>query len=220
MDHQPRSGGRPKKGARDRLIRLLARHPAWALGFEDETWWSRFARPALHAWTDADRPLRVVEQTRPTDDPDAKALACYGLVLRRASAAPDQVWLRFVDGRPVSALTTQFLGWCCQKLATAGVPVLLLVWDNASWHISHDVRAWLRAHNRQVKHDGRGVRILPCLLPFKSPWLNPIEPTWIHTKRKVVEPAGLLTATALEQRVCDALNCPVESHLRIPKKVS
>jgi hypothetical protein len=28
-----------------------------------------------------------------------------------------------------------------------------------------------------------------------SPWLNPIEPKkWVHGKRKVVEPDGLLTA--------------------------
>jgi hypothetical protein len=42
------------------------------------------------------------------------------------------LWLRFVDGRPVSALTEQFLGWCCLRLQDAGVRVWALVWDNAS----------------------------------------------------------------------------------------
>jgi DDE superfamily endonuclease len=161
-----------------------------------------------------------VEQARPTDDPDPKALACYGLLVRRAAGDAGQVWLRFVDGRPISALTTPFLGWCGDKLEGAGVPVLLLVWDNASWHISREVRAWVRGHNRQVKEEGKGVRILVCQLPIKSPWLNPIEPRWIHTKRKVVEPAGLLAARELERRVCDALGCPVEHHLCIPNKVA
>lgn len=27
--------------SRDRLIRWAAAHPAWVLGFQDETWWSR-----------------------------------------------------------------------------------------------------------------------------------------------------------------------------------
>ena len=83
------------------------------------------------------------------------------LALRRVGQV-DAVWLRFVTGRPVSALTTQFLAWCCPKLAALGVPVWALIWDNASWHISKAVRAWIRAHNRQVKQAGQGVRILAC----------------------------------------------------------
>src|SRR5215472_12401591 len=31
-------------------MRLATCHPTWALGFEDEVWWSRLARPALHSW--------------------------------------------------------------------------------------------------------------------------------------------------------------------------
>ena len=38
------------------------------------------------------------------------------------------------------------------------------------------------------------MRIVPCPLPIKSPWLNPIEPKWVHSKRKVVEPDRLLSA--------------------------
>jgi hypothetical protein len=219
MDHQPRPGVRPKKGARDRLIRLLASHPAWALGFEDETWWGRTAPPAMHAWAPEDQPLRLIEQTIPKDDPDPKALAAYGLLVRTADRA-EQTWLRFVDGRPLSVVTLSFLDWCCAHLEAQGKTALLLVWDNASWHISHAVRTWIRAHNRQVKRAGRGVRILPCPLPIKSPWLNPIEPHWIHTQRKIVEPARLLTARELEARVCEALGCPHEDHLVIPEKVA
>jgi hypothetical protein len=92
---------------------MLARgHPTWALGFADEVWWSRLAQPHLHTWAVLDRPLRVVEQTVAKDDPDPKALACYGLLVRRAGQ-DEAVWLRFVRGRPVSVITTQFLDWCC-----------------------------------------------------------------------------------------------------------
>jgi hypothetical protein len=184
------------------------------LGFADEVWWSRVARPSLHTW--ADEPLRLIEQTVARDDPDPKALSCYGL-LRLDTR---RIWLRFVDGRPVSAITTQYLAWCCARLEQERKTALLLVWDNASWHVSRVVRQWVRDHNRQVKRSGRGVRIVLCFLPTKSPWLNPIEPHWVHGKRKVVEPDRLLPAHELADRVCAYFDCVHEPHLSIPENVA
>jgi len=216
VDHQPRSGVCAKKKWRDRLIRLAKTHPDWALGFADEVWWSRVARPHLASWTPADTPLRLVEQTVARRDPDPKALACYGLLVRQWDAAgqrDEQLWLRFVNGRPISGITTQFLDGCCERLAAQGKTALLLVWDNASWHVSKEVRAWIRAHNRAIKKDGSGVRIIVCPLPTKSPWLNPIEPKWMHGKRWIVEPARLLTADEIAERVCACFGCIHEPHL-------
>ena len=225
MAHQPGPGVRPEKRQRDRLIALARTHPHWALGFEDEVWWSRLARPALHAWAEPGTPLRLVQQAVAKDDPDPKALACYGLLVRSWGADPgtaphEETWLRFVADRPVSAVTTRFLEWCCAKLAAAGKTALLLVWDNAAWHVSKEVRQWIGAHNHRVRQTGRGVRIVPCRLPVKSPWLNPIEPKWVHGKRRVVEPARLLTAHELAERVCAALRCPHEPHLSDLKQVA
>jgi hypothetical protein len=64
--------------------------------------------------------------------------------------------LRFVEGRPVSAVTIAFLIWCSERLAAQGLTALFLIWDNASWHKSHAVRTWLRWHNQQVKATGNG----------------------------------------------------------------
>jgi transposase len=200
------------------LIALAQAHSRWAVGFEDEVWWSRVARPALHTWTDG-APLRVVEHAVVKDNPDPTALACYGLLVRQGSDVPEHVWLRFVDGRPLSAITTQFLAGCCARLAAQGVTTLVLVWDNAPWHISGAVRTWLRGHNQRVHREG-GVRLVPCFLPTKSPWLNPIEPMWGHAKKRLVEPARLLPARELEDRVCAAFACPVTDHLFIPKEVA
>ncbi len=189
-------------------------------------WWSRLAHPALHAWAPTpDRPLRLVEQTVAKDDPDPKALACYGLLVRWWADGPEQrpreaAWLRFVDGRPVSAITTRFLAWSCEQLAAASKKALLLVWDNASWHRSREVRRWITEHNRQVRQTGTGVRIVPCPLPIKSPWLNPIEPKWVHGKRKVSEPDRLLPARELAERVCAAIGCAYEPHLSLAGKVA
>jgi hypothetical protein len=223
VDHQPRPSICPKKGGRDRLIRLAATHPEWALGFEDETWFSRLARPSIHTWAEAGQPWRLIEQSVPKDDPDPKALACYGLLVRgHPSQGPlqEEVWLRFVEGRPISGVITAFLAWVCSQLEALDKKALLLVWDNASWHISQEVKSWIKQHNRQVKGEGQGVRILPCPLPTKSPWLNPMEPRWVHAKRKIVEADGLLAAGELAQRVCDQFGCQHEPHLAIPEKVA
>jgi hypothetical protein len=108
---------------------------------------------------------------------------------------------------------------CCARLTAQGVTTLVLVWDNAGWPISMEVRRWIRNHNQRAHRDG-GVRLIPCLLPTKSPWLNPIEPKWVHGKRRVVAPARLLPARELENRVCAAFGCPIDEHLTIPKKVA
>jgi transposase len=147
-----------RKRQRDRLIRRTTRHPDWLLGFEDETWWSRLARPVVHHWTAGDQPLRLGEQAVAPDDPDPPALAGYGVRLPDL----DEVGLRFRDGRPVSAVPTVFLEGCCQEAAARDKTALLLVGDNASWHGSKAVRSWLRDHNRAVKQTGQGVRLLRC----------------------------------------------------------
>jgi DDE superfamily endonuclease len=172
----------------------------------------------LSSWVKEGKPLRLVQQSVAKDDPAPKAISCYGLYVSEF----DQTWLRFVDGRPVSSITTQFLGWCAQKLEALDKKVLLLIWDNASWHVSKEVRRWLGKHNREVKKSGSEavVRIISCLLPKQSPWLNAIEPKWIHGKRKVVEPAGLLGAYELAERVCAAFECPHYEHLSIAENVA
>ncbi|GHO90324.1 hypothetical protein KSF_003720 [Reticulibacter mediterranei] len=127
--------------------------------------------PRTRGWQASDDPVRLVEQTWQKADPDAKALACYGVLWQRGSLkAPigDQMSLRFVDGRPVSDITTQFLDWCCTELEHQGKTAWLLIWDNASWHDRKVVRTWIRAQNQHVKSEGKGVRLLPLFLPKQS----------------------------------------------------
>ena len=209
-----------KKKRRDQLIQRAMAQPTWALGFGDEVWWSRLAQPDQHCWTDAEAKHKLQELTPPTDDPDPKALACYGLLLRPELQQAEQMWLRFVTGRPVSAVTIDFLAWCSAQLAAQGFTALLLIWDNASWHRSQAVRHWIRQHNQRVKRGAEGVRIVACHLPSKSPWLNPIEPKWVHGKRAVSEPDRLLSAAELEARVYTYYGCERETPLVMPKKVA
>jgi len=191
-------------------------------GFQDEVWWSRFAQPNLSSWCEEDRTLRLVEQVKQKDDPDPKALACYGILLRWMETdelAREKMLLRFVDARPVSDITIQFLDWTCAQLEVLGKSVLAMIWDNARWHTSKAVRTWIREHNQGVKRNGKGVRILSCFLPIKSPWLNPIEPKWAHGKRRIVELDRTLSKQELADRVCATFGCVHLEHLSIPENV-
>jgi transposase len=186
-----------KKARRERFILLAGKHPEWVVGFLDEVWWSRLARPPLRAWSAGD-PVKMHVLSRPEDDPDPIAICCYGL-LRQDT---DRVMLRFVEGRPVGDLTAQFLNWVCEQLRAEGKSRLVVIWDVPSWHSGRPVSDWLEEHNRGVKRDG-GVQIVLCPLPVKSPWLNNIETRWGPAKRAILEPDRLLTAQEVVSRVCE-----------------
>jgi transposase len=187
-----------KKKSRDDLIERASRRADWVLGFQDETWWTRLAQPDLRAWAGAE-PLRLLPNER---GGGKEALACYGL-LRADTGA---MLLRFVEGRPVSQVTEDYLAWLCGLFAKEGKKVFVLVWDNASWHVSKRVRRWIGEHNRGVKAKG-GCKIRVCGLPVKAPWLNPIEPKWLHGKRAIVEPGRKLSPAEVKQRVHEHYHC-------------
>jgi hypothetical protein len=105
----------------------------------------------------------------------------------------------------------------------AGGRVWVLLWGHAYWHVSKRVRAWMRAHQRPVKQPGQegpGVRIVSCARPVKRPWLNPSAPQWVHGTRAIVEPARLLSAQEIADRVCAHFGCSHEPHLAIPDKAA
>ncbi len=86
------------------------------------------SQPNLHSWSAQGEPLRLQELPKDKNDPDPKALACYGML----SADSGRMHLRFVEGRPVSQVTTDFLQWLCEQVQAQGKHVLVLIWDNAS----------------------------------------------------------------------------------------
>ena len=99
------------------------------MGYLDETWWSRLAQPSLHAWSEEKTPMKLHGKAVAKDDPAPKALSCYGVWFPHDR----QMLLRFVEGRPVGAVTTEFLSWACGELKGQGKTAWLLSWDNASW---------------------------------------------------------------------------------------
>lgn len=203
-----------KKRQRNRLIKLSEQNPDWGVGYLDEVWWSRLRDPMMHSWSEEGKPLQLVEKTPDKDEQEPKAIACYGIYLR----AESHMLVRFVEQRPISEITCQFLEWVVAQVSQMGKRVMPLIWDNATWHVSKQVQQWIRQHNAHVKRTGKGVRLIVCRLPVKSPWLNAIEPKWIHAKRAIVEPQQKLSAQELKTRVCDYFECPLLEPLA--KKVS
>jgi DDE superfamily endonuclease len=120
----------------------------------------------------------------------------------------------------VRAVTIDFLAWGAAQLAAPGFTAWLLIWDNAAWHRRRAGQHWRRPHKQQVKRGAAGGRLVLCHLPSKSPWLNPLEPPWVHGKRAVSAPGRLLSATELEARVYAYDSCEREAHLVMPKKVA
>jgi hypothetical protein len=103
--------------------------------------------------------MRLIQKSVAKDDPEPKAISCYGLYLPEL----DQTWLRFVEGRPVSSITTRFLSWCCEKLEEIDKKVVLLIWDNASWHVLQ--RGQALARKTQPRSQGEWPRSEDCELP-------------------------------------------------------
>jgi transposase len=190
-----------KKARRDRLIRLAANYPDWVLGFEDEVWWSRVAQPKVHIWTDGP-PSKVQLLQSDRNDPDPDAISCYGFLRYDTH----KVKLRFVDGRPLADITIQFLDWLCWEIDRERKKVLIVVWDDASWHTAGVVPIWVRDHNQEAKRKHK-ARLVICELPVASPWLNNIEPCWPHAKRAIMELDRKLTAEEITGRVYDHFGC-------------
>jgi len=197
-----------KKARRDRLVQLAAQHPDWVLGFEDEVWWSRLARPSLHAWTDRD-PLKVQLLCAGDNDPDPDAIACYGF-LRLDTR---KVVCRFLENRPLADITIQFLDWIGWSVAQEGKKVLIVIWDDASWHTADAVSLWVREYNQRAKQCS-GIKLVICELPVASPWLNNIEPCWKHAKKAILDPERKLTAQETVSRVCEHFGCELLPYLK------
>jgi hypothetical protein len=98
----------PAKKARDRLIRLATSHPQWALGFEDETWWSRLAQPALKQPKCCES-IRNSHSKFTSSESQSKTPQCWSGISRRC-ARRDLDKLRMKNGF-VAEIVTETACW-------------------------------------------------------------------------------------------------------------
>lgn len=123
-------------------------------------------------------------------------MACFGAVRQDT----EKVYLSFCVGQPSSEPMWAFIIHLLAVARAENKWVVVIIWDNASWHLSKRIRRWIRDYNRAAKEVDE-PRLLVHGLPSKSPWLNPIEPRWVHAKRAVCEPDGDLRPVELRRRI-------------------
>lgn len=168
-----------QKKQRQRWMDWAETHPQDVLLlWEDECWFSRFAQPRVNAWGNVTLQERMVLPRAPD-----KALSSSGV--KRHDTG--EIYLYPCWQRPNSDETVQFLHWLVLGAAVLLKKVVLLIWDNASGHVARKVKRWIRRSNREAKQTGK-PRLLVWALPKRSPWLNPIEPHWMHAKKRICEP--------------------------------
>lgn len=163
---------------------------------EDESWFLRFMCPSTSAWTLPGERVKFIRLHIPRNTPN-KAISCFG-GLRQDN---NQLFLDFAVGYPNSEQMWAFVIKLLAQARQENKRVLVLIWDNAPWHTSKRIKQWIRAYNLVAKTQGE-PRLIVHWLPVKSPWLNPVEPHWLHAKRQVCEPSGMLSVEELKRRIC------------------
>jgi hypothetical protein len=173
------------------------------VGFADETWWSRLARPALHTWSGVEGPLRLEELQADKDDPDPKALCCYGLL----RADTEAIWLRFVQGRPGEPGHRRFPGLDLRAAGRRRAP---------SAFVSLGQRGLAQEESGCAPGSGRttgGSNARAACASWsvacrsRARGANRIEPYWVHGKRAILEADRKLTAAETVERVCAYFGC-------------
>lgn len=149
--------------------------------------------PRLRTFSERGEPFRVPIRPAPAREPQ-KAVAVYG-VLRHSDR---EMRVLCTDGQPDGRRTQTFLRWLLREAFHRGKKWLLVVWDNASWHKC--LKRWAATYNRRAATTGR-TRLLLFFLPSRSPWLNPIEPHWLHCKRAVYSVERTPTTRELKKTV-------------------
>ena len=175
------------------------------------------ALPTLSAFSEEGEPLRMIQQSVAKDDPGAE-----GHILLRALPSQTRRHVDKVRGREACEFRNDAVPLVVLRGSSKSSARRFFFSSGTTPVGTSPKRSgrWLGKHNRQVKESGEGVRIVSCLLPKQSPWLNAIEPKWVHGKRRVVEFDGLLGAYELADRVCGAFGCPHHEHLSVPQEVA
>ena len=175
-ESRPRLCG--KKGRIERIVQRFSRRDDVELMYEDESWFSRYAMPRLRSHGPRGERTRIPLREASGFQPK-KAVAVYG-----ALTIPEKrICIRCMDEQPRSETTWSFLGNLVDYARRNHRRWLVVIWDNAGFHKSKRLMEWIRRHNRAQSDRSDGVRIVPYRLPTRSPWLNPIEPHWLHCKR-------------------------------------
>jgi len=166
-----------KKARRDALVAWAKRDPSIMLVYQDESWFSGTPKAvggyAPAGQTPARRLAKPAHKCKGAWGLYAVYETLTGRVQRHYAPRCNQTQVR----AHLEALLSQY--------QASGQRVLVVIWDNASWHKGKALRRWYHQYNQQAKRAGK-IRLLLVHLPSRSPWLNPIEPVFGQAKRRIV----------------------------------
>jgi transposase len=166
-----------KKARRDAILAWAKRDPSILVVYQDESWFSGTPKAV------GQYGQRGVPRTAAVAKPAHKCKGAW--VLYAALEVLTGRVHRCYAPRCNQTYVRQQLESLLAQAQAAGKRVLVVIWDNASWHTAKALRRWYCRYNQTAKREGR-VRLLLVGLPGRSPWLNPLEPIFGQAKRHIV----------------------------------
>jgi DDE superfamily endonuclease len=161
--------------------------------YVDQSWFVLWPRPAA-TWARRRRPLRVpqAKRWRRSERPPSRCLyATYDAATRQVEGAWHRTWNQQETWRHLKGVI--------RRSAAGGLRSLVLLGDNAPWHVAQRLRRRVARYNRWAKRHGT-LRVLLSFLPKQAPWVMPLEAVFGQTKR-AVGPLHHATLRALQGAV-------------------
>jgi hypothetical protein len=183
LDQLPRPAVHGKKGTLQRLRERALSDEGWALEYVDETWFvwvppeGIMNPPVGYGWAPRGAPLRNLTSRK-------KGQVTWSTYLSLDAKEQRLSWR--ITQHTNRFETALFINERLRAHERRGHRVLVLVWDQASWHVAKDLWRWFRNHNRRVDRQGHGTKIVPMCTPVHAFWLNPVEPLIGDAKRRVL----------------------------------
>lgn len=180
-----------KKARRDKILAWAKQDPSIMVVYQDESWFSGNPKP-VRRYGRPGQPRDVA-----VNKPAQKLKGAW--VLYAALEAVSGKVHRHYAPRCNQTQVRQQLETLLQAFQAEGQRVLVVLWDNASWHTAQALRQWYHRYNQQAKREGC-IRLLLVQLPSRSPWLNAIEAVFGQAKRHIVGNRSVRPPSRLKQK--------------------
>ncbi len=180
-----------KKARRDKLLAWAKQDPSLLVVYQDESWFSGNPKP-VRSYGRSGQPRDVA-----VEKPAHKLKGAW--VLYAALEAVSGKVHRHYAPRCNQTQVRQQLENLLHHFQAEGKRVLVVLWDNASWHTAQALRQWYHRYNQQAKRDGR-IRLRLVPLPSRSPWLNALEAVFGQAKRHIVGNRTVRPPSRLKQK--------------------
>lgn len=180
-----------KKVRRDKILAWARQDQSVMVVYQDESWFSGNPKAVRHYGRRGQR--REVAVQRPTHK--LKGAWVLYAALEVVSGKVHQHYAPHCNQTQVRQQLEELL----QRFQAACRRVLVVLWDNASWHTAQALRQWYHHYNQQAKRAGC-IRLLLVPLPGRSPWLKALEAVFGQSKRHIVGNRKVHPPSRLKQK--------------------